>query len=1136
MNYSGGIKTGYENKTGKLISGRMSIEKNKDRGMGSLKKGQHITGIVTAVNEHITFDFDGQEVKTLKSVLKNAKVGDIKTFEVIRATDNEIELRVLDSLPQAHNKTIKAVMTNKLDWDTVLSYKEQAAKRVEKEEKNKETKSKLEEISAKITEKDCQLLEKEGFSIESFTVEGLSKALDRIKDEISGSHKYRTNEKGSYDKAGLEKRLREVNLPVTPENLTKLSGVMEFFDSIMTMDDKTMENLISTSAEPTPWNIYKACYSGNYINQSKNLVLSDQAWKELEGQIKEVITSAGYRVNEESLSDARWLLEKQLPLTVETLTYKKGLDSLRATSDKDILLDKILIGMRDGTNPMDVPLLSKDNLPPEQILKDIASISEESISHAVKEGEVLTINNLLTIGKSRALEGEAKVVDGEAEGDIDYIEEEASAKEVKLDHDRRYEELKARRQLEEIRLKMTLEAAGQLQNKGFSIETEELSRVVDELRELEDIYYRNLLKEGDLEASEASLQILKETTQSVERLKYIPSSVLGSTLAFRQSQTMETLLTEGSKLQGEYAKAGAAYETLATIPNREYGDSLKKAFANSDYLLKQMNLEDTLENKRALRILGYNQMEITNEAINQVKVYDEQVTSLLQNLHPAVTVRMIKEGINPLNMPINELNQTIDRILEEQGITSEEKFSTYLRNLEKEKGISPEERKSYIGIYRLLHNIEKSDGAALGAVIKTNREVTLANLLSAVQTNRKGRIDAAVNDEFGALESITHNKETIADQLSGLSEANTNSSRQEQDQLKEQTEYLNRILKHIKEEITPAKLKETGSSLLEMAATESQVMPLTLTEEGIWDRIKELPLEKLLNQLRSVDNPEGDQEIYTNKIQELRELCKNAEQSIRFLNDYRMPSSPVNMMLANHILSNGESPIKKLLKIKDDLYDENSENSLKESEDLSDTLIDKQSMQEAYEQLETDAKEVLNQACSQEVIDSRRLAELKSLGQQITFVRQLAEKEFYQIPIETQEGITNINLTILRGRESLGKVMVNAWSDQLGNIKAEFILKDQSLKGFISCDHSQGLKQMQELTPEIEKVALANNLVVKQIDFGLHSKDKESYSYQYPISDDNTSSSTSKDTERTLYQVAKAVIQMLRSAENSIRD
>ncbi|MDD3173747.1 MAG: DUF6240 domain-containing protein [Herbinix sp.] len=1145
MNCSFATETRLGTKAEKLSSNQVTIENNKqDKGLSFLKKGQRITGVVTAVDKQVTLNFSGQEITASKSILSDAKPGDVKNFEVVKATDTEIELRLLEDKFDNSQKTFKATVTRKSDWDSILDQKEKAAKRVSREIQYKDTHSKLDEINSKLTELDCKHLEEEGFPIEGYTIDGLYEALNRVKSEVGGTNQSKTETMASLDETALEDRLKKENLPVTSENLTKLSKALELVTSLSKMDDKAMQYLISTDAEPSVENIYKACYSGSAQNLKNTPKLSENAWNELENQVKEVIKSAGYEVNEDNLEDAKWLIENQIPLTLETFTYKKNLEEIKSDSDKDTLLNKMISGMKNGTNPKDVSLLFKVGTSTEQIMADINAISEDAIDQAVKEDKGITIKKLVTIEESLSSGKKAqteevgafdksnteKAIDPDAENS-DLENSDIDAAGVK---EYQYEELKAKRQLEEIRLKMTLEAANQLEKKGFSIETEQLGKVVEALKDLEDNYYKNLFKEADTEASEQYIQTLKETTQSIELLKNIPCGVLGNTLSTRNIQTITGLLTEGSKLQADYTKAGTAYETLATVPNSEYKDSIKKAFANADSLLSQMDLDNTEQNRRAIRILGYNQMEITKESINQVKAYDQQVSTMIQNLHPAVTVRMIKDGINPMEMPINELNSSIDKMKEEQGITSEDKYSTYLNKLEKEKGITGEERKAYIGIYRLLYNVDKSDGAALGAVIKADREVTLGSLLTAVQTSKKGSIDAIVNDEFGTLQSITHNKETIAEQLSSFS----NQSNQN-DSAKEQTEYLNRILKQIKDELSPEKLMETGSSLSQTNVTDSQNsagVPLLSSKRGIWDTIKEVPIEKLLEELRNTDNLQtSEDKAYSDKVQEIRELSKNCEQSIRFLNDFRIPSTSLNIMLANHILSNGESPIKKLLYNKKENIVENSENSLKEMNDLSDTLIDKHKMEKVYEQCETDAKAALSQACSAETIDSRKLAELKSLGQQMTFIKTLAQKEFYQIPIETNKGITNMNLTIVRGTETAGKVSVNVWSEQLGNVKAEFILKDQVLKGFFCSDNKDGLEQLQSSTVEIENAAQENNVIIKQMDFGVQRRENDNYSYQN-LNNELQSSFVTNDTERILYRIAKAVVQTVRRAENSGSD
>ena len=1155
-----------DNKTGG--KGKLSqipdILDNNKNGFAYLKKGQQLTGVIVSVGERVTIDFDGHKVTASKDVLKNVTPGERKTFEVVKASKQEIELKLLEGTTTQLSRIIKANMIPDTDWDTLIEKKREEEKQAKKEKEVQETKHKLEEISGKVTGADCKALEQEGFSVENYSVDGLYAAIDRMKGSGAGKENKQSDPSGSTETAA---RLQEANLPVTAQNLEQIDKALSLSDTITKMDDKAMKYLLLNNAKPTIENIYKAYYSGNAKRQEVSQSLTQEEWTALGDQIKTVIETAGYEVNEDNLKEAGWILENNLPLTQETFSYKKALEEIKSNSSPEKVLDRIIDGMKEGKLPKDVSMADGNPEALKKLLPELQSISPEAVDYAVGNDKELSIRGLTSIqegmasGKitlsertgnaqeaaSAAAEGTVSnsVVRDSAEnaGEAENAENAESA-----GRDIRYEQLRAHRQLEEIRLKMTLEAAQRLEKKGITVETQKLEQVVEELRRLEDSYYQKLFQEADLQGDEEALQTLKSTTQGIEQLKYMPSYVLGGTLSARDTQTIPGLLEEGAKLQSELAKAGTAYETLMTVPNGEYGDSIRKAFANIDSLLSGMGIENSAENQRAARILGYNSMEITQENIDRVKAYDQQVTNLIKNLHPAVTVRMIKEGINPLNTPIQELNNQIDRIKEEQGISSEDKFSTYLRRLEKEEGITPQERKAYIGVYRLLYNVEKSDGAALGSVIKADREVTLSSLLTAVQTAGRGRLDAVVNDEFGMLTGVSRSKESIAEQLQSFAGSSTAQEiKEEQNQkeirLKEQTQYLDRILKQITDEISPEKLLQLQQRMAQQSAAsgteQAEVLAgkeTSFSSSGVWEKISEIPAEKLLQQLQDLQEIEAaDQEHYTRKGEQLRELSKNSEQAIRFLKDYQVTSTPQSILLANHILSNGASPIIRLLKRQNENSNDFTEKHLKENDELSDKLIDKTSMNETYAALEEDSKAIVEQACAQETLDSRRLAELKNVSQQMTFLRKLAEKEFYQIPIETSKGITTMNLTILRGSQNAGKVAATLKSEELGEIKADFSLKDGMLKGFISCDNRAGLDRMKENAAEIGKAAEENNIILKQMDFGIQQKESDTYSYPIPEAPEQQNA-VGNDTERMLYRIAKALVQTVRLAEGNVED
>ena len=97
-------------------------------------------------------------------------------------------------------------------------------------------------------------------------------------------------------------------------------------------------------------------------------------------------------------------------------------------------------------------------------------------------------------------------------------------------------------------------------------------------------------------------------------------------------------------MQRVFAQANESYETLMTAPRSDMGDSITKAFSNVDDILQDLQLDTSETNRRAVRILAYNNTEITPENIMEVKALDEQMQRAFSNMKPAVTLEMIRRG------------------------------------------------------------------------------------------------------------------------------------------------------------------------------------------------------------------------------------------------------------------------------------------------------------------------------------------------------------------------------------------------------------------------------------------------------------------------------------------------------------
>ncbi len=1108
---------------GKDISSKQqdALTWNSDRNTGfrTLTKGELVTGVVTKIGRSVTFNILENEVTAPRDMFPDVILGSSVLFEILNITDNQMELRSAERDTGLNGKSFVAIMRFPADREIFLSRKEQAGKQAEREEEFKNTRNQINSILSKLTEQDYQNLSREGFAVEELTVSALEAAVNRLKTADSSKTSGRKEQqeareqKEKYTEKDIMERLRVANLPASKAAVQKVMNALSLSGAITAPDEDARKYLISTGQAPTIENLYKAQFCSNLsMNEAP---ISEEAWQELLPQVETVITAAGYEINEETLNGARWLVENRIPLTEDNLIYYNELSGMVAIPGQAEVLDRIIREMGYGIAPKDTILMTGQQEQMQKLVEKLKNVGEEELKAAVRTEKEITIR-LLT--------------------DKNYREELLKEEQrIELSEKQQLEAVRAQRQLEEIRLKMTAEAALTLERKGIHIETQSLEKVVAQLRQLEDSYYRNLFTEADVIADTEQIAVLKATTQSLEQLRTIPSYVLGTTLSLRSQQTIPSLLAEGSRLAVNASKAMEAYETLMTEPNREYGDSIQKAFANSGSLLQELGMEDTLYNRRALKILGYNRMEITKQAMEQVKAYDLEVNTLMKNLHPAVTVRLIKEGINPLELPIGELNLKVEELKEEQGINSEERFSTYLRRLDKEDKLPEEERKAYIGIYRLLHSIDKTDGAALGALIKAEREVTLSNLLTAVRSLHKGFVDARVDDSFGALESISFDNETITEQLGKVfTEGGSMELLNRETSGKEaQADFLNTALKEMAEEVSPDRLMEVREKLLQTALPEQQAAsefaPLLSSERGIWNALKDMPMERLFDLFGATIGKENkDAAFYAENLKQLRECYQNPDQAIRFLEDFKMPCTATNILLAGQALNNSSSFFKKYYQLRDENNEEKSQKKLKDLDKLTDTIIDKDSMEQTFEQLSREVSEVLRNESQSDRVDSLRLTELKRLGQQMTFMTSLAKKEFYQIPVETQNGVTTINLTVIRGTAATGKVSISLLSEKLGRIKADITLKDKTLNGYLACDSRRGVELLKENLQEWNTMLAEEKLTVKQLDICYERIVNDTYSYQ---KQDAMEESDHPEQEKLLYRIAKCLVFTVSKAE-----
>ena len=528
------------------------------------------------------------------------------------------------------------------------------------------------------------------------------------------------------DTDSIKNALREADLPDTPDNVKKIGEAVSMMAEIDALADGSIKYMVENDLEPTVGNIYTSTFSasgdGNrqargYYGEDMPGYLARKAdnvdWESMKPQVEKAIEQMDIDdiPAEKRMDEARWLLEKGIPITEEKLETLNDIRSIDFPVSARTVVSASIRAIAEGLSPKEA------NLSP-----SYKSVYEQAYDL-----------------KSKLIESKIG--------------------------------------REEARLKMSVDAKIRLVRSGISIDTDSIEDVISALKKEETELFENLLgkdkkTEGEdiaedgrtVMSTEKRLEIFASTTQVVREIPSMPAALIGRVATEDNGRfTLGRAHSIGVDYKARFEAASQTYEAVGTEVRRDLGDSITKAFRNVDDILKNLGLDVNESNQRAVRILGYNSMVINEEEIRRVKIADEKLTGVIKALTPGKTLALIREGVNPLDMDIDELVNHISE-LDHDPKREAEKYSKFLYKLEKAGGISEEERTSYIGIYRMLNSIERNDHAALGRILDSEADMTFGNLLTALRSSRKN-IDAGIDDGFGMLADSVKRGTSITDQI-----------------------------------------------------------------------------------------------------------------------------------------------------------------------------------------------------------------------------------------------------------------------------------------------------------------------------------------------------------------------------------
>jgi hypothetical protein len=1074
------------------------------------KKGQVVQGTILKNGDDISISFNGIEVAVARGAVKNAKEGEVRSFQITDVSKDSIVLREVDTKQQA--EPVRG-MVNTSVGTSGYSF----AECLEASKETAQAKSQAGENLAILNGEDYERIEEEEGSLMEATKECVERAAQRsrerrewVENRMQEGAMLREEMQEGLEKmqaagflsqkseARIRQALQDAGIPVTDDIVGKVMTALHMSESALDITDQSKIYIVGQDLAPTIENLYQGKYSMSTPPASGGL---QQDFGEYQEQIEKILAGCG-KLDDTGIQNAKWLFANELPVNEGTLAKLEMLNGISGRMTMDKVLEQIVFAVSAGSSPRDAVLDDSQFVVAKDVLRDFQNIEDSTILHVA--------DILLQNGAKNPLDGNGE---GAQQGDSDSRDSSA----VTLEMLRKVQEMEdtvssyskdvvipkvytsnmgesdilkvtLKRQLEEIRQKMTLQSAAAMERKGIHIETEPLDNIIKALREMENAYYSSQVGEG-AEIDSGALDLLQESLRKTADIADAHAALLGSKVRQQELLTVNELHAAANSRNVGRSEWNSVYETVSTQVRADLGDSIQKAFAGVPSILEQMGLEDTEANERAVRILGYNRMEITEENLEEIKMFDAKVNQVIENMKPSAVLELIRRGGKPLDTPLDELNRELEEINQEKGINSEERYSRFLWQMEKAGQISEEERMGYIGVYRLLNQVQKTDGAAIGAVIGTGQELTLGNLLTQVRTRKGKGIDSKVDDVTGVKQAKTM-QNSITDQIHAGFTGETGKQVQEKS-------YYSHLASEALSELTPSKLQEIT--------------------DGDMEKLLNVSLEKFYEDLKQASgNPDVKREYFDEQAKQLREALTSSEEVEEYLSKLGIKTTVENIMAAGVMLKEGYRPYKDGYERQNILSEERQKELQETFEEVSDSIGDEEALNARLGEAEKFMEEILTKSYEQADISFEDLSKLRKLGRGIHLEGMLRQSRSYDIPILAGDKITSLNLTIIHGADESGKIQISMEDEKFGNISVDLKVSDRNIKGLVLCDQRQGYEALQERGAALEHDLENAGYFVKNISYGMDFRSRNELL-------NGTAGHQGADTSQ-LYQISKILV------------
>lgn len=1115
------------------------------------------------------------------------EVGEKLRLEVAKATDDALELRYIrpSERPVADKRSVSA--EQKKAFEIPKEYSKElirAVKTMTPEESRRidQMVSKVKEdvtvLVDTMTDSDVKSMLQDGLNPEKLSIDLMTRIVksnretfrkyDIEKIEVDVEKEVKAFEEKYKDNERLEaviKTLKKNDLPVIKKHVDRMMDAMQKVDQIAEKaetDERWINvlkvaqaEIVHTSNENDKGISIEKLYKAVTHPVPKDRPI-DMPEKELEKMVTDHLKQLNFKGNEQEVAVAKKMVRQDIPITREAVAFAiESRESIVKTPESvvlDKMVEKIVAAEPMETVKLDVLQVEAAGTE-ESRVPELQAGSARADLQSITQAHQLTVK-LAAVTNDQIIRAAVKTPDLNLKAVFEQTSEPIQPAEwtqlkeaVDVGNSRadRQQLVIRHRQIEEIRLKMTIEAAVRLEKTGLKIETEPLEKLVNALKayehemvELQDTYkpvevqdsHRQIevqgshVEESIVKAKEVvhkaeRADLILKTVEHYQSMQYLSEDVVAKVIeediqligqvaetvrGERDGEFQRTLnrldsneyKTEARNeaVQAKASNASHAYEQSETKVRRDLGDRVEKTFTQIKPMLESMDIEPTDQAVKAVQILARNEMPITEENILEIQLVQEKVDYVTTRMNPRLVIEMVNIGITPLDLTIDETIEIIEQYDEKFGETEAEKISRLIHDLKQEGLMTEEQKESLMGIYRTFDTVVRSKGAATGFLVKNHMPLNLSKLFEAAKFIRKSGqikpvITADIDDSFGRLKHIEKGSVSIRQQVMTAIEklelpdsAMVRESAQILSDMDVPIEKVNVLSKIL--------MDMTLKSFVHSMSNEGLVAAENSIESTHFTDVQEVPLKALADGSVGNDSIQPAKKTETPSVQALARFIKENPEIMKTMVKNDIPMTLENVQKAIEI---NREPFTLLTKLREMIESvDNAELKSRIIEKISDTSREILSGERTIDSLRDTISEVEKEVLT---FNENGLAEMSRLASDTvktmnhTQMLQLTE-DYYQIPVMMGNELSQLNMYILHdANDSLGseedsmKVIMRFKTRNLGDVTAYMEIKANNMSLNLQTSNESDHGLLKGFESQIRDLVEASDFVVSDVGY-----------------------------------------------------